>query len=83
MSLRHTMMRMSLVITLVGGIAAGPVATLAAFPCSRAAFSSPASASLSAAAPLLAKLKPSCSAYSSPLSFLLASAATEIVQEQS
>jgi hypothetical protein len=69
MSLRHTMMRMSLVITLVGGIAAGPVATLAAFPCSRAAFSSPASASLSA--------------YSSPLSFLLASAATEIVQEQS
>ena len=68
-SLRHTMMRMSRVITLVGGIAAGAPAP--AFPpCpATAAFSSPASASLSAP-PRFPKQKSSRSAKSSPLSFL-------------
>jgi len=59
---------MSRVITLVGGIAAG-AATPPVFPCTAAAFSSPASASLSAA-PLFPKLKSSRSVKSSPRSFL-------------
>jgi hypothetical protein len=57
MSLRHTMIRMSRVITLVGGIAVG-AATALGSPPAAAAFSSPASASLSIA-PLFPKLNSS------------------------
>ena len=64
MSLRHTMIRMSRVITLVGGIAVG-AGVKPGLPCSpdtaaATLFSSPASASLSAT-PLFPKLKSSLS----------------------
>ena len=59
MSLRHTMIRISRVITLVGGIAVGAATALGSAPATAAAaFSSPASASLSIA-PLFPKLNSS------------------------